>query len=99
VDAATRAAWRAKLKRLFPEHCPVCKIPYEDQVAFNDMPQHKLVRHSECGHVLMWREGIELRAQHTESPPRPPSPPDPFPRANEVWQKQTPRQPKKKEHL
>ena len=59
MDPEQLAQWRARLARAHGSWlCPICKCAYASQAQFDEMTGIvELVRHRECGHVLMWRSG------------------------------------------
>jgi hypothetical protein len=54
--------WRQRLAATYPEHCPLCKLRYDDAEQIENRLRGKpivdLTRHSECGHILMYRGGV-----------------------------------------
>jgi hypothetical protein len=81
VDLDQRDQWR---KRLTKAHgawlCAICKCAYSSQAQFTEMAGVvELVRHSECGHVLMYRDGgtdwLEPYLAEMRMPVAPPRPP------------------------
>ena len=72
MDAEQRDQWRRRLERAHGSWlCPVCKVAYGSQAQFVDMAGVvELIRHRECGHVLMWRGGaVDLVAPYLAEPP------------------------------
>jgi hypothetical protein len=78
VDDEQRTEWRQRIAANYPQYCPNCKLRYDEQSRF-DLPEFYLIeltRHSECGHVLMWRSGANVWKRYLADHPveRPPYP-------------------------
>ena len=72
MDDQARADWRERLEQTYPWVCPCCKTRYVDQAKLETRllrERHtEVVRHSECGHVLMWRAGAAQWPRHYPRP-------------------------------
>jgi hypothetical protein len=72
VDDQARADWRERLEQTYPWVCSCCKTRYVDQAKLETRllrERHtEVVRHSECGHVLMWRAGAAQWPRHYPRP-------------------------------